>query len=58
MIEEIIRILGVLTLLRYILPEIRKLLREFRFLLPEVEKFFLELVKILRRLSRKLNSRL
>ena len=58
MIKAIILTLGVLTLLRYTLPEIRKLVKEFRFLLPEVEKFFLELVKILRRLSRKLNSRL
>ena len=58
MIKAIILILGILTLLRYTLPEIRKLVRELRFLLSEVEKFFLELVKILRKLSRKLNSRL
>jgi type II secretory pathway component PulF len=58
LLEGIIIILGVLTLLRYVLPEIRKVIEQATLLLPSLKKFLLGLRETIRDVFKKSNYRL
>lgn len=54
MVKIIILVLGVLTLLKYVLPEFLKILKMLRSLLREIEKLLSELIRVIRVLCHKL----
>ena len=57
MIETIVKLLGLLALLRILLPEIRKVIKEARLLILEIIKFTSDLTKAIKEHFRKSSYR-